>query len=462
MSGRYRWYGIDRSTASLRAPDGRQIDSWDGPRFIEEYHAEDILTNELNTLLDRAEKAEARVAELERDVATWSPARHYGEYEPDWEPIESGLRDRIPREPAKGEVWIPAGTPAPRCQTHGYAYSSETWGLSSPPVLLGVSCLKCSWKSGPVGRFTVTEVDDGANTVTISSEPITKTAPKTPVPEEEDDDSKPEPSVVELQQRIATAKVGYYAPCAWCWSTVFAPNGEQVTCHKCGRKTPVPAPEGTEIAENQAPAAGTGPSCRDRAPRGVAAGVEPAPVLGDSRGSEDPKLVVSCYDERCRCYQCVKDRWEAARAEPTTRVEATPRPTRPPPGICELWESDGRYFGKYAENGPDVELSVAQPDTGLVRVLVDPAAAAEVEARTGAVATDTLRATVTWGPASPENMLTFTTPDAWIVTPPRAGLPSRDEVAAFLEGLKPEDNSVAKGCVDPECGICQKGWGMPK
>jgi hypothetical protein len=145
MSGRYELLVADPAfggTIAMLACPGpaprTMLDVSRAPRVVADW-----LLTELNALLDRAEKAEARVAEMEREVAAWSPARHYGE---------------------EDEVY---------------------------------------------------------------------------------DDPKPEPSVAELQQRIATAKVGYYAPCAWCWSTVFAPNGEQVTCHKGGRKTPVPAPEGT-------------------------------------------------------------------------------------------------------------------------------------------------------------------------------------------------------------------------
>lgn len=145
-------------------------------------------TAALRETTDRAEKAEARVAELEREVAAWSPARHYGE---------------------EDEVY---------------------------------------------------------------------------------DDPKPEPSVAELQQRIATAKVGYYAPCVWCWSTVFAPNGEQVTCHKGGRKTPVPAPEGTETGQKSPPPSPVGAPRSDRG-AGIKSDTQNAgPVLGHSRASESSNL----------------------------------------------------------------------------------------------------------------------------------------------------------------------------
>jgi len=341
---------------------------------------------------------------------------------------------------------------------------------------------------------------------------------------EEDEvyDSKPEPSVAELEQRIATAKVGYYAPCAWCWSTVFAPNGEQVTCHKCGRKTPVPAPEPTETVQKAPPPSPVGAPRSDQGAEMKTDTGTPGPVLGHPSGSESSKLDMSypaeptpapkvpdritwvppqrgltaeeadAYTELLGKFGSPKPREpdvsaevglmgalqdrihkEAGpyRAAKAVRVEASPRPTRPPPGICELWERDGRYFGKYAEDGPDVELSVAQPDTGLVRVLVDPAAAAEVEARTGEVALK--KQAEVWRDAVLESIpkrrcegcangtalaahslcpacvakseaAAIGAYDATLrrwaefFTPPRAGLPSRDEVAAFLEARWPK------------------------
>ncbi len=78
-------------------------------------------------LLKRAEKAEARVAELEAQVAAWSPARCYDE---------------------------------PVCPTHGPEMANEEWSNRSEQLV--AACLACAWREDEPERA--------------------KTAPKTPVP----------------------------------------------------------------------------------------------------------------------------------------------------------------------------------------------------------------------------------------------------------------------------------------
>lgn len=308
-------------------------------------------TAALRETTDRAEKAEARVAELEREVAAWSPARHYG---------------------PEDEVY---------------------------------------------------------------------------------DDPKPEPSVAELQQRIATAKVGYYAPCVWCWSTVFAPNGEQVTCHKCGRKTPVPAPEGTETGQKSPPPSPVGAPRSDQG-AGIKSDTQsPGPGRSDPRASESSNLdtkrrATTCEDVKC---PCVEEHGPVTLTDEdrVDRVDLTKPQTL-------------RAYATFGEASPE----------NSIRILVDPAAAAEVEARTGAYGRgltkdeDAAYEAVLHGfmrdamKGLDESMIGAIHEDApceiaTLRMHPRAGLPSRDEVAAFLEARWPTD--PRKPCVDPDCLVCRMG-----
>lgn len=385
-------------------------------------------TAALRETTDRAEKAEARVAELEREVAAWSPARHYEEEESDWQPKGGG----------SGRIYDVA------CPVHGIVYLGEEWGASSPPVLLGVSCLKCGWKSGPVGRFTVTEVDQAAKAVTISSEPITK-------PAKVDDNFskylKDEAwAVVGESPGGEPYTEGVYATEATARDVADARNVhrylhdrlsvEKVWVDaKTAPKTPVPAPEGTEAGQKAPPPSPAGAPRSDQG-AGIKSDTQSAgPVLGHSRASEssnldtlafgksvpvpparscegckgvtdspeaslcptcrlwwlkqgfaeveEPRPVVSCSDARCQCYQCVKDRAD--------------------------------------EEEDFAQLAKEQAKRATTRVEASPAAAAEVEARTGA-----------W-----VGLQGYSFPFPKML-PPRAGLPSRDEVAAFLEARWPK------------------------
>lgn len=104
-------------------------------------------------------------------------------------------------------------------------------------------------------------------------------------------------TVAKLQARVAELErdVPVTARCQHCGTLNEAPTARWEAGFVCGcgrriaktaPKTPVPAPEPTETVQSQAPAAGTDPSRHDPPARGVAAGVEPAPVLGDPRGED--------------------------------------------------------------------------------------------------------------------------------------------------------------------------------
>ena len=184
------------------------------------------------------------------------------------------------------------------------------------------------------------------------------------------------------------------------------------------------------------------------------------------------------------------------RASESSNLDTSiPRPSRVPLGIVEVWQDGDRVFGTYA-GGPQVELVPVPPDDGPVRTFVvkDPEADAfrvydEMLRNPGhpqrGLTTEevdltkpqTLRAWATFGEASPENNIRITVDPAaaaeveartgaWVglqgysfpfpkMLPPRAGLPSRDEVAAFLEARWPTD--PRKPCVDPDCLVCRMG-----
>jgi len=291
LDGRVEWHGGSDETkvanelnALLDRAEKAEAQIASDRQLLE---AERAMTRDIARGADeRIRKAEARVAELEGQVAAWSPARCYGPEDEDpyvlkQKPNESAL-DAVRRF-----FRFDVSPDAALCPVHGSAYASEEWGASDPPVLLATRCLKCGW----------------------AGKKPAKTAPETPAP---------------------------------------APE-------------PTPSPAGHQ------PAAGTGPSRHDPPARGVAAGVEQAPVPGDSRASEsssldmlggavdeafkvyadmirnpgtpDPArqggLVVSCSDPRCQCYQCVRDRAdedeefaqlakEQARREATIRVPVSP------------------------------------------------------------------------------------------------------------------------------------------
>lgn len=404
----WRWIGTpDQPTGFVALP---HTSMHAAHRIVEGMNG---LIREHDAQKDRAEKAEARVAELEAQVAAWSPARCYGEDE---------------------------------------AY-----------------------------------------------------------------DSKPEPSVAELEQRIATAKVGYYAPCAWCWSTVFAPHGEQVTCHKCGRKTPVPAPEPTETVQKAPPPSPVGAPRSGQAPNSAGQVGNPAPVLGDPRASERTWIELfrlgTAHDRCGECGKVGSDRFNATcpackiafphnslarggKCDPliacpicTGRIPdpsgpyqttATPEadafrvydemlrnPGHPQRGLTA--EEADAYTERLGEFGPvtltdedarcrcrhcEADRHDEEVERATTRVEASPAAAAEVEARTGAWVG---LQRVTW-PGSEGLSEDAIRATLAVQRPPRAGLPSRDEVAAFLEGLDPHGPWTCR-CgktyqIFSECGVC--------
>ena len=133
---------------------------------------------------------------------------------------------------------------------------------------------------------------------------------------------------------------------------------------------------------------------------------------------EEPRPVVSGSDARCQCYQCVKDRAD--------------------------------------EEEDFAQLAKEQAKRATTRVEASPAAAAEVEARTGAVTMSRDRTVEQqYAPAWAVEILRREGYTVVNESKPRAGLPSRDEVAAFLEGLVPRNEPKA----EPErpCVRCRKG-----
>lgn len=132
---------------------------------------------------------------------------------------------------------------------------------------------------------------------------------------------------------------------------------------------------------------------------------------------EEPKLVVSCFDPRCQCYQCVKDRADEE----------------------EDFKDLAKEQAKQAVVRQVQDAAYRAVTDILTRVEASPAAAAEVEARTGAYGRGLTKAEA----AAYEGVLHGFMRDAMkglgdVIDPPRAGLPSRDEVAAFLEGWWPK------------------------
>lgn len=154
-------------------------------------------TAALRETTDRAEKAEARVAELEREESDWKPIR--------------GVMSRTTH-----------------CPVHGAAYATEEWGASSPPILLRVTCQRCSWASDMARTIGVAKTAESVNedglTAWLFPEPA-KTAPQ----------------------------------------------------------TPVPAPEGTETAQKAPPPSPVGAPRSDQAENAVGSERSAAPVLGHSR-----------------------------------------------------------------------------------------------------------------------------------------------------------------------------------
>jgi len=272
------------------------------------------LQNAAIVAVEAQRKAEARVAELEREVAAWSPARHYGPeddaYDP--KPIWHTLAD---------------GTRIPRCPTHGYGWATEEWGASRPPVLLRVTCQRCSWASGPIERAAPPQCPTGAS------------------------------------------------------------GGDH-------------GPEGGEGAKTPRPVLG-----HPRAPE--SSNLDTAYPTGESSGPKVPDRIA----------------WFATPEADAFRVydEMLRNPGHPQRGLTteEVDLTKPQTLRAYATFGE------ASPENS-IRILVDPAAAAEVEARTGAYVTRLA------------GVVTVTAIDGVIVEVrhPRAGLPSRDEVAAFLEGLR--------------------------
>lgn len=375
----------------------------------------------------RAEKAEARVAELEAQVAAWSPARCYGE---------------------EDEVW----DGCPKCGPSRVQRSDE--------------CYACGWASDPV--------------------PIqAKTAPKTPVPAPEPTETvqtAPPPSPAgaprsdqggEIETDTGNPGPGRIDPRGSESSLLDTPmprpsrmpdgiveawqdGGRVFGTYSGGPRVelvPVPPDDGpvrtfvvapqraltaeeadayTELLGNELADAPKRPRPPRIAPRepDVSAEVGLMGALQDrihkeagpyraaeATRVEEPKLVTSCFDARCQCYQCVKDRADE--------------------------EEDFRDLAKEQAKQAVVrqvqDAAYRAVTDILTRVEASPAAAAEVEARTGAYGRGLTKAEA----AAYEGVLHGFMRDAMkglgdVIDPPRAGLPSRDEVAAFLEGWWPK------------------------
>ena len=109
----WRWIGTpDQSTGFVALP---HTSMHVAHRIVEELNG---LLNAHDTQKDRAEKAEARVAELEREVAAWSPARHYGEEDE---------------------------TRASDCPIHGPEHTVPSRWTNGPLAPVRFICMKCSW-----------------------------------------------------------------------------------------------------------------------------------------------------------------------------------------------------------------------------------------------------------------------------------------------------------------------------
>lgn len=383
-------------------------------------------TAALRETTDRAEKAEARVAELEREVAAWSPARHYGE--------EDDVYDPKP-------IWhtIADGTRIPRCPTHGYGFATEEWGASSPPVLLRVTCQRCSWASGPIERAAPPQSPAGASG-------------GDPGPEGGEGGESSGPKVPDRIAWFATPEADAFRV----YNEMLRHPGhpqrglttEEVKMFGStdtlafGKSVPVPSARSCEGCKGvtDSPGQSLCPTCRLWwLKQGFAEVEEPKPVDTPKRPAttcEDVKcpcveehgpVTLTDEDARCRCLHCEADRHdeevERSANEALKAAMLAGRPHR-------------------VEASP---ATAARAKTLADLDWADPAAAAEVEARTGAYVTRLA------------GVVTVTAIDGVIVDVrhPRAGLPSRDEVAAFLDGLVPRNEPKA----EPErpCVRCRKG-----
>lgn len=420
-------------------------------------------------LLKRAEKAEARVAELEAQVAAWSPARCYGEDDEVWDgcpkcgpsrvqrsdecyacgwasdpvPIQAKTAPKTPvpaPEPTETVQTAPPPSPAgaPRSDQGG---EIETDTGNPGPGRIDPRGSESSLLDTPMPRPSrmpdgiVEAWQDGGRVFgTYSGGPRVELVPVPP-------DDGPVRTFVVAPQRALTAEEAD----AWTERLGKVGSTDTLTFGKVPAERPVYGYCGACKGLTPDPEIPFCAMCCDLGRGGATkqhldhmrevirrqqegSNLQKSGYLQSSTRHRphdfSKRPATTCEDVKCPCVELAEN--EALKA-----AMLAGRPRREPDVSAEVGLMGALQDRIHEEAGPYRAAKVA-------RVEASPAAAAEVEARTGAVVTDTLRAYVTWGAASPENMLTFTSPDQWVVTPPRAGLPSRDEVAAFLEGRWPK------------------------
>lgn len=479
----------------------------------------------------RAEKAEARVAELEAQVAAWSPARCYGEDDEVWDgcpkcgpsrvqrsdecyacgwasdpvPIQAKTAPKTPvpaPEPTETVQTAPPPSPAgaPRSDQGG---EIETDTGNPGPGRIDPRGSESSLLDTPMPRPSrmpdgiVEAWQDGGRVFgTYSGGPRVELVPVPP-------DDGPVRTFVVAPQRALTAEEAD----AWTERLGKVGSTDTLTFGKVPAERPVYGYCGACKGLTPDPEIPFCAMCCDLGRGGATkqhldhmrevirrqqegSNLQKSGYLQSSTRHRphdfSKRPATTCEDVKCPCVELAEN--EALKA-----AMLAGRPRREPDVSAEVGLMGALQDRIHKEAGPyraarsvrvgipiqpqDAERAAATRESiegfkdGLVRVLVDPAAAAEVEARTGEVALK--KQAEVWRDAVLESIpkrrcegcangtalaahslcpacvakseaAAIVAYDATLrrwaefFTPPRAGLPSRDEVAAFLEGRWPK------------------------